>query len=106
MGQEVNTKDFEATLLNSLRGIKGKADVKPVATVLSGYIQQGMVVEKIRWIGIFDPDFVNISGRLPANRIKVIEGLLQDKKLTGLRLFPKGVPPLEKVFDLEVEIAV
>jgi hypothetical protein len=106
MESEVNTKDFEATLLNSLRGIKNKADVKPVAKTLSGYMQQGMVIEKIRWIGIFDPDFVRISGRLPASRIKVVEGILQDKKLEGLRLFPKGIPPLERMIDFEVEFAI
>ncbi len=106
MGSEVNTKDFEATLMNSLRGLKDKADVKPVATTLSGYVQQGMVVEKIRWIGIFDPDFVRISGRLPASRFKLLESILQDKKLEGLRLFPKGVPPLERVIDFDVEFAI
>lgn len=103
MEAATNPKEFEKSLLESLKGIDDPEQLREVSKVLAQYHSVGLTVE--RWWKYGQPriDVIKVVGRTPLDNFAKLGGLLKDERVAGLKVFVRGIPAvLKKSLDVEV----
>lgn len=105
METTANPKEFEKALMDSLKGIENPEQLREVSKILSQYHSLGLNIE--RWWKIGKPgiDVLKVVGRTPLENFSKLEPLLKDNRLSGMKVFVRGIPAvLKKSLDVEVTL--
>jgi hypothetical protein len=105
MEAAANPKEFEKSLMDSLKGIDDSAQLREVSKLLAQYHSLGLTVE--RWWKYGQPriDVLKVVGRTPLENFGKLDGLLKDERVAGLKVFVRGIPAvLKKSLDVEVTV--
>ncbi|GAB3963265.1 hypothetical protein GCM10028805_66020 [Spirosoma harenae] len=106
METKVDHASFEQALLRKLSSANVKKDeLKAISTSLKPFLDEGVLLERWKWRGIPFPDTLVITGRVPLDKMSLLNRMTVQQMIEEMILRKIGVVAINQVeFDAHIAL--
>ena len=106
METKVDHASFEQALLKKLSSANVKKDeLKTISTSLKPFLDEGVLLERWKWRGIPFPDTLVVTGRVPVDKLGLLNRMTIQESIQEMILRKIGVIAINQV-EFDAHIAV